>query len=102
MKEEDLERINASLQTALNEDPNFYGSSATLQANVPSAFKEYRAAAEAFIRLTTGLVNSDTIGVTVEEYLAAGSKAREASFKLWRIADDELDTLLQKRINAYE
>src|SRR5436190_7720767 len=69
---------------------------------MPSAFKEYKIAAEAFIQLTTDLVNSDRIGVTAEKYLAAGGKAREASFKLWRIAADELDTLLQKRIRAYE
>ena len=37
-----------------------------------------------------------------DEYLAAGNKAREASFRLWRIADEELDKLLRKRIRSYE
>ena len=40
--------------------------------------------------------------VTAEEYLAAGNKARDASFKLWRIADQEVDILLQKRIESYQ
>src|SRR5260221_10439507 len=35
LKEADLDRISGSLQTALNKDPNFYGSRATLQARIP-------------------------------------------------------------------
>ena len=102
LKEADLDRISGGLETALNEDANFYGSSASLQARVPSALKDYQAAAEVFIGLTARLVGSEKTDVTADEYLAAGSKAREASFKLWRIADEELDALLQKRIGSYE
>ncbi|MEO8429441.1 MAG: PAS domain-containing protein [Verrucomicrobiota bacterium] len=101
LKEADLDRINGSLQTALNEDANFYGSSATLQARVPPALNEYTASVETFINLTKRLVSSEKLDVTDVEFLAAGSKAREASFKLWKIADQELDILLQKRIEAY-
>ena len=102
LKQADLDRISSSLQTALNEDANFYGSSPTLQARVPPALREYQAAAQGFINLTTRLIGSDHIDLTAEEYLAAGSKACEASFKLWKIADDELDTLLEKRIGFYK
>jgi len=101
LKEADLDRIVGSVQTALNEDPNFYGTSATLQTRLPPLLKEYTTTAEAFVSLTTGLATSEKIGVTAEEYLKAGNKAREASFKLWRAADEELDTLLQKRIESY-
>ncbi len=102
LKEADLDRIKGSLRTALNEDAHFFGSSATLQTRVPPALKEYADAAEAFIDLTTRLVGSDTIDVTAEEYLAAGNKARDASFKLWKVACEELDTLLRRRIGFYE
>ena len=40
--------------------------------------------------------------VTAAGYEAAGNKARAASFKLWHIASEELDTLLQTRITYYE
>ncbi len=101
LKEADLDRIVGSVQTALNEDPNFYGTSPTLQARVPPALKEFTDAAEHLIEMTTRLVNIEKPDVTSEEYVAAGSKARDASFKLWRIADEEVDTLLQKRIDSY-
>jgi PAS domain S-box-containing protein len=44
----------------------------------------------------------DKADISVEEYLAAGAKARDASFNLWRVADQEVDTLLQRRIEAYQ
>jgi PAS domain S-box-containing protein len=99
---EDLDRISGSVQTALNEDANFHGSSATLHAKVPAAIQEYMNSATAFIGLTSRLVDSGTGDVTAEEYFAVGSKARESSFRLWKIADEELDKLLQKRIDAYK
>ncbi|WP_395742885.1 ATP-binding protein [Prosthecobacter sp.] len=102
LKEADMNRIIGSLQTALNEDANFYGHSATLQGRVPSALKEYADATEQFISLTNHLVGMEKMDVTASDYEAAGDKARAASFKLWRIASEELDTLLQTRIEHYE
>jgi signal transduction histidine kinase len=69
---------------------------------MPPAFKEYSAAAEQFIRLTSHLADSEKIDMTAQDYLTAGTKTRDASFKLWRIADTELDTLLQQRIEFYQ
>jgi PAS domain S-box-containing protein len=102
LKEDDLDRITSSLQTSLNANPDFYEGSADFQARVPPASKEYAAAAERFIGLTTRLFGSEKLDVTAKDYLAAGEEARAASFKLWRIADQELDTLLQQRIEYYQ
>ena len=102
LKEADMDRITGSLQTALNEDANFYGSSATLQDRVPAALKEYSEATDEFISLTNHLASVEGVGVTAAAYVAAGNKARAASFKLWRIASEELDTFLQTRIEYYE
>jgi len=102
LQESDLDRIKGSLQTALNEDANFYGVSPTLQENLPPALEEYTAAAEAVIALTSRLASEETVTVTAEEYRAAGQRARDASFKLWTVAVQELDTLLQNRIDAFE
>ena len=102
MKEADLDRINGSVQTALNEDANFYGASPTLQARVPQAMKEFASATELFIALTNRIVHEEKADVSAKDYLAAGCIAREASFKLWTVADEELDTLLQARIEAYQ
>ena len=102
LKEADLDRISGSIQTALNEDPNFYGISPTLQSRIPPPLKEYMEDTDKFIRLTEGLVTSPTVGITAQQYLAAGRATRDASFNLWRIADEEVDTLLQKRIESYQ
>jgi PAS domain S-box-containing protein len=102
LQEEDLDRIASSVQTSLREDSNFYGVSPSLQTRVPPALQEYTEAAEAFIRLTKRFVYLDKVDVTAEEYLAAGNKAITASFNLWRTADEEVDTLLQKRIESYQ
>ncbi len=102
LKEADLDRISASVQTALNEDPNFYGVSATLQSRVPRALEEFSATSAAFIALTDKIVGAPQHAVTAQEYVAAGSVAREASFKLWQVAAEELDTLLQTRIKSYQ
>ena len=102
LKEADFDRIAGSLQTALNEDRNFHGISPTLQARLPAALKEYTISAGEFINLTKHLAGEEKSDVTPTEYVAAGSRARDASFKLWRIADEELDVLLRKRIDAYQ
>ncbi|MDB6007223.1 MAG: multi-sensor signal transduction histidine kinase [Prosthecobacter sp.] len=102
LKEADMDRIIGSLQTALNEDANFYGSSATLQGRVPSALKEYSDANDQFISLTNHLASVEGVGVTAADYVAAGNKARATSFQLWRIASEELDKFLQTRIEYYE
>ncbi len=102
LKEQDLDRIKLSIQTSLREDPNFYGVSPNLQERVPPALQEYIAAMERFIKLTQRFVYLEGVDVSAEEYIAAGVKARNASFNLWRIADEEVDRLLQVRIAAYQ
>jgi PAS domain S-box-containing protein len=102
LREADLERIAGSLQTALNEDQNFYGVSATLQARLPVALKAYTSSAEEFIALTKRLAAVEKSDVTPEQYVAAGTRAWEASFKLWRIAAEEMDSLLETRIRSYQ
>ena len=102
LKEADLDRIRGSVQTSLNEDENFYGISPTLQARVPPLLKQFSKAADAFIALTNRIVSEEKSGITAKQYFDAGEAARRASFKLWSVADEEVDTLLQARIAAYE
>lgn len=102
LQEADLDRIVGSLQTALNEDPNFYGVSPTLQARLPAVMKEYVATNKEFIALTTRVAGAEKSGVSPRDYAAAGSRAREASFQLWRVAEEELDKLLSTRIRYYQ
>ncbi len=101
LKEADLDRIVGSLQTGLNEDANFYEISPSLQARLPSELERYRKLSEAFISETKALA-AGTGNITAADYLALGREARQASFNLWNVADEELDVLLEKRIRCYE
>ena len=102
LKEDDMERIIGSVQTSMNENPNEYGFNPTLAPRVQPALNEYSQATGKFIDLTNHVVDSPNPDVTAKEYVLAGNAASAASFKLWRIADEELDKLLQIRIESYQ
>jgi PAS domain S-box-containing protein len=101
LKEADLDRIVSSTQTALNEDANFYGTSESLRRRIPPALQEFTSAAEKFIQQASRLGETERPEVAPEEFLAAGTQARAASFTLWKAANEELDALLDKRIDHY-
>jgi len=100
LKEADVDRTMADVQTSLNEDQNFNGTSQSLQRNLPLASQEYSRATEALLDLMRRI--SDTPGTPVAEaqFAAAASAARKASFGLWRSGVQELDGLLQMRIDG--
>ncbi len=102
LKEADLDRVSASLQTALSEDESFYGRSESLQHNVPPALSEYVSATTGLVEWIKRIVSGEKTDLDPAEFAAAGTRAREASFKLWQVAVGELDTLLQKRIAHFQ
>ena len=101
LKESDLVRVNGSLDTCLNEDPNFYGVSPTLSKNLRPKAAEFTAAAEEFIALLQKLAAGDKT-TTAAALLASGQAARTRLDVLWTTSVAELDTLLHARINAYQ
>jgi methyl-accepting chemotaxis protein len=96
LKEGDLDRLSADLDTALNEDAGFYGRSESLQNNLHEPAKAYTAACQEFI----GVLNAaaaDPASVTAPQVFAAGQKAHAAAYAFWKASVDELDVLLQTR-----
>jgi methyl-accepting chemotaxis protein len=85
LTESDLGRANGSMDTAFNEDANFYGLSPT---------------SEAFIAQIQKIAAGDKT-VTPETTLAAGRAARTQLAGLWASAASELDTLLERRISSH-
>jgi methyl-accepting chemotaxis protein len=101
LKEADHDRITADVTTVLNEDPNFYGRSESLQRALPPAVKTYSEAnAELLVLLR---VASDTAQISPSPAAVqlADERALDASFALWQIGADELDRLLSIRIAHY-
>ena len=100
--ESDRDQIKSHLDTALSENKNdFHGVSDSFQKNVPIAYEEYESAADRLIALTRRAADAAGRPVPMGDYVSAGVKAREASFRLWDAAVPELDRLLQARIDYY-
>jgi hemerythrin-like metal-binding protein len=98
LREMDVERVVASLQTCLNEDANFHGDSKTLRAALTGPQRAFQVAAEEFLALLDRQATNSRPAVGPDEFLRAGETLRAASFALWRAGAQELDRLLEIRI----
>ncbi|NOS69828.1 MAG: HAMP domain-containing protein [Verrucomicrobia bacterium] len=101
LKEADVDRLNADVDAALNEDAGSYGISESLQKNLSEPVKAYNTACQEFGALATAAA-ADPASVTSQAFLDAGQKARAAAFALWKSAVAELDVLLQKRASSIQ
>jgi len=98
LQQSDLDRISASIESALNEDNNFLGISATLQAKIPAAAKNHADALNRFI----GRIQDFTAGRAGAGAVAdAGRAALRESFDFWRLCVAEQDFLIQRRVDTY-
>lgn len=103
LREADLDRINGSAQTSLNEDPNFYGRSESLQTNLAKIMKENTAAVEPVIESLKqlALVQSPKSF----DSAALFDKIRVANDSLYhfhKIGFDELDTFFHYRTDSFK
>jgi methyl-accepting chemotaxis protein len=99
LRDTNVARIDGDVQTALNEDANFYGASPTLTAKLPAAQAAWHKAIDAFIAQIDGAA-SGAPGITATSLVAAGREAQDASFAFWQVSATELDQLLELRITA--
>ena len=99
LKESDLERIKASLDTAFNEDANFNGPSPTLASSIKPRAEAYATATEALIALARNAAAGQPVDGAA--FLQAGQAARAAALSLWQASVKELDILLAARIAGY-
>ncbi|MFZ5806942.1 MAG: methyl-accepting chemotaxis protein [Verrucomicrobiota bacterium] len=102
LKESDFDRVMGSAKTALNEDQNFYGTNPDFQKNLPPALKAYEDATQKFLEILNKVGTSATRALPPEEFVAAGVQARSAAAHLCDVAIDELDKLLQIRIQSMQ
>ena len=99
LKESDVDRVNASIESALAEDASAHGQSPTLQRNLTEPLQTYNAANRDFLALlTTAAASPGSVGA--DAFLTAGQTARAAAYKLWKTSADELDVLLNRRASS--
>ena len=101
LREADYDRIRTDIQTALNEDPNFYGTSESLQKNLPPAETDYTTVVGEFLKVLDQIAGSEKPATTTGAFEEAAAKTRTANAKLWTVSMEELDRLLAIRIDSY-
>ena len=104
LRTDDLDRIVASTGVSLNDNKQggeMGGVCDALLAQVPPALADYVAAAKRFDDLADRIQTGPPGSVTAVAYLTAGAAARDASDRYWQVAVDQLDAVLQNRIDCY-
>lgn len=96
LTEADLNRILGSLQTALNEDKNFYGSDQEVQEKLPETSKALQEKAEKFIKMMTSLSKGEKVAES--EWSEAGIDFLHQSFASWTTVVGLLDRVIEKRV----
>jgi methyl-accepting chemotaxis protein len=92
--EADFGRLVASTNTAINEDPNFYGVSSTLRPRLEAPLV---AVSDPAKKLLEALRN----GGSGESTVKLAHETRKANFAYWNQASEELEALLKIRIGDY-
>lgn len=102
LEESDLARVIDSAETSMTEDDNFYGNSPTLSRNVRPALNQYASAMRTLIQIMNMAGKAPNGSVSQEQFLEALLNARKASYRLWEVCVQELDTLLDMRIKTFK
>lgn len=86
--------------TALVEDPNFFGVSISLQSNIPPALKGYSDKTQPLLDALNRIALAPG-GIGAEEFAVKASTARDAAFALWDTFAAEEDVLLNIRMDSF-
>lgn len=98
LEQSDLNRILADAQTSLNEDKNFYEESESLQKNLPKSTESLTADSKSLIALLQKLSKGEKIEKA--DFIKTANLSLQQSYKAWSASIDELEILLQKRIQT--
>jgi two-component system NtrC family sensor kinase len=100
LRDSALNHVANSVNTSLREHTGNDKRSIEFHQQMAPAMDRYLTAVNAFIDLTQRLGNPAGAPISPAEYAAAGSSARSANLALWEVASDQLDVLLQARIDG--
>ena len=99
LSESDIDRAAADNDTSLKEDANFNGKSETLEKNLVGPFNDYRDAnrklADLLLRAGKGQA------VSRDDLMRVWQTAKESAYVYWDVGLNELDSLLNTRVEKY-
>jgi methyl-accepting chemotaxis protein len=99
LKQIDEQRSGEDVRTAVKEDENFNGVSASMQANLPPLAERHQAATGALLGMLGRITASGGGLVSERDFAAAVAGARAAASNLQAASAGELDILLRKRMD---
>ncbi len=94
-----LRRLLEDSKVALDEDANYYTDSPTLGMNYGNLLNHYQKSANLLIEVATRIEKGQAAPA---ELFNASSRTRSAGQRLFTAAMDEMDILIQKRIDGYQ
>jgi len=97
LKADDIDRIDGDIATSFNENPDMYGASPTLRANLQGPLADYKEKAGKVVSMLEAA--SSGHAPSKAQFLSACSGALGSSFVFWRAGAGELDVLLDMRIS---
>ena len=100
VRDEDLPKLIESIRVALREDARFYGTSESLQREIPPRLSACKQASETMLNLADQI----TVGgkeVDRAAFVAAVDRALDALTQLSQATTTELDRLIQQRLDYF-
>ncbi len=98
LRDTDLARLVGSMETAWNEDANFFGISPTLKSKTEPLLNDHKSKSEAVTKALADIAAGKP--VSAQEFAAKAESAIESSYQLWFASVDELDVLLNLRLSS--
>jgi len=92
-----IEATNSGVNVAFNNNP-----ANNLKSSLNGTLGETVEATNSFLnKITTEVINKDEITIPASDYIANSQKALDLNFRLWDKAINDLDILLQARIDGF-
>lgn len=102
LKQSDLDRIVADIDTVLKEDQNFYGVRSSLQSSLPVVKEELIDSVGRIITLLKDIAQGKATGLASTVFAGEAEAAMKDSYEAWQTAIVELEGLLESRIESIE
>jgi methyl-accepting chemotaxis protein len=102
LQETDLARIVQGISTSIRENKNFFGVVPSLETNIPPALNFYKTALTDFTQRSIQLARTAKEKIPDKNLLKQGEDVFSKGTKLWKIGRQELDKIIDRRIQYYQ
>lgn len=102
LKQTDLARIVQGVSTSIRENKNFFGVVPSLEKNIPPTLNSYQTALTSFTGKSIQLARTAKGNIPDKDFFKQGEEVLNKGSELWTVGRQELDKIIEKRIQYYE